>query len=82
MGRRRPPTKRSKGAALDADIGRLRREAKRLEREAAGVRAEMRADLDEVELLEKDADRLEADARARGGVGEFAFEMRVERAYF
>ncbi|KAH8058747.1 hypothetical protein JL722_5980 [Aureococcus anophagefferens] len=38
MGRRRAPTKRSKGAALDADIGRLKREANRLERTSARAR--------------------------------------------
>ena len=53
---------RSRGAALDADIGRLKREASRLEREAKAVRVEMKADLEEIQLLERDADRFEAEA--------------------
>ena len=64
MGRRRPPTKRSRGAKLDSDLGRLTREACRLEREASGLRAEMCADLSECELIE-DSDRLLEEERAR-----------------
>lgn len=80
MGRRRAPTKRSRGMALDADIGRLKREASRLEREAKAVRVEMKADLEEVQLLERDADRLEAEAAARDAMQEKQSAAEIQRA--
>ncbi|KAJ8599096.1 hypothetical protein CTAYLR_008867, partial [Chrysophaeum taylorii] len=64
-GRRRAPTKRSRGVALDSEIGRLQREATRLSREIEEIRGDIGADMAEVELLEADAARLEADAEKR-----------------
>ena len=80
MGRRRAPTKRSKGAALDADIGRLKREANRLEKESAAIRAEMAADMQEVELLEADAERLEAEAEDRAKKQKHRSAEDIQRA--
>ena len=62
MGRRRAPTRRSRGAALDADLGRLKRGSFSVRKEAKAVRVEMKADLEGDQLLERDADRLRPEA--------------------
>ena len=65
MGKRRAPTKRTRGAALDAEVARLHKDATRLLKEMDDLRGENAADLAEVDLLESDAERLENEAIVR-----------------
>lgn len=64
-GRKRAPTKRSRGAALDSEVIRLQREATRLSHEIEDLCSDNAADIGEAETLETTADRLDAEEQAR-----------------
>lgn len=64
-GRKRAPTKRSRGAALDSEVTRLQREATRLSREIEDLYSDNAADIGEAATLEATADRLDAEEQAR-----------------
>uniref|UniRef100_A0A6S8F1B5 Calmodulin n=1 Tax=Aureoumbra lagunensis TaxID=44058 RepID=A0A6S8F1B5_9STRA len=65
LGRRKAPTRRSRGAALDDEINHLYREASRMKKEIEELQTEDAGDHAEVEILETTAARLEAQARQR-----------------